>query len=69
MANVHFMDNRGIGFNEVLLHFPVDARLKYYQKKWLVLRADIVENIAIGSSGLKHAVQFIIDRRRRGPFW
>ena len=54
VANFRFTDNQGTQFNEVLLHLPIGFGLKYFHKKWLALRVDALDNIAIGSGGMNN---------------
>ena len=51
LANFRFTDNQSVKFNEVSLHVPIGFGLKYYHKKWLALRVDALDNIAIGTGG------------------
>ncbi len=49
VTGVHFEDEQGRYFNRGLVTFPLGFGLKYFWKKWLALRLDITDHIAVGS--------------------
>ncbi|GIW94573.1 MAG: hypothetical protein KatS3mg110_2614 [Pirellulaceae bacterium] len=51
-ANFRFTDTEGREFDEILLHLPLGAGLKYYVGRWMALRFDATDNIAVSGSGL-----------------
>ena len=51
-TNFRFTDSTGTHFNEYVVHFPISFGMKYYHRKWLVFRVDVLGNIAIGGRGL-----------------
>ncbi len=51
-AGFHFVDDQGRSVDQYLVHMPLGIGVKYQWKRWLALRADLMDNLAIGSSGL-----------------
>tara|TARA_B100000809_G_scaffold160596_1_gene157988 strand:+ start:167 stop:691 length:525 start_codon:yes stop_codon:yes gene_type:complete len=51
-ANFRFRDAAGRKHDERLFHLPVGMGVKYYYRKWLVLRAELMDNLAFGGNGL-----------------
>jgi len=51
-TNFRFTDSTGTHFNEYVVHFSISFGMKYYHRKWLVFRVDVLDNIAIGGGGL-----------------
>ncbi len=49
VTGVHFEDERGDYFNRGLVTIPLGMGVKYYWKRWLALRLDLTDRIAIGS--------------------
>jgi hypothetical protein len=52
IATFRFQDELLTQHEETLLHMPLGGGVKYLVDRWLVVRADVVDNIAFGSSGL-----------------
>ena len=52
MACFRFRDDRHGRLNEALFHLPIGVGMKYYYDKHLVLRFDVMDNMAFGSGGL-----------------
>ncbi len=51
-ASFRFISADGQEFDETLLHLPIGAGCKYYVGRWLAVRFDATDNIAVSSSGL-----------------
>lgn len=52
IANYGFTDDQGAGIEQYLFHVPIGVGMKYAHKPWLAWRVDLMDNIAIGSSGI-----------------
>ncbi len=49
VTGVHFEDERQRYFNRGLVTIPLGFGLKYYWKRWLALRFDVTDRIALGA--------------------
>jgi hypothetical protein len=52
IASFQFGDDQGRHFNEVLFEVPFGLGVKYQARKWLALRLDVKDNLAIAAAGL-----------------
>jgi hypothetical protein len=52
MAGFRFDDDVGERHNEVLFEVPFGLGVKYQARKWLALRLDVKDNLAISAAGL-----------------
>jgi hypothetical protein len=51
-ANFQFRDEHGARFNHWLFDFPFGLGMKYCCHEWLVLRMELLDNLAVGGGGL-----------------
>jgi len=51
-GHFHFQDELGNGQDAALLGFPVGIGLKYQYRRWLAVRLELLDNIALANDGL-----------------
>jgi len=51
-ATFRFTDADGDAYHETLLHAPFGVGVKYYVDRWMALRIDALDNLALSGSGL-----------------
>lgn len=51
-ASFEFTDAQETDYDETLFHVPIGAGVKYYVGKWMSLRLDVTDNLALAGSGL-----------------
>ena len=52
LAGFRFQDDLGRDFNEVLLGVPMGLGVKYQARRWLGLRLELTDNLAVSAAGL-----------------
>jgi len=52
VATFRFVDDELILHEDTLLHVPIGGGVKYIVNRWMALRLDVTDNIALGSGGL-----------------
>jgi len=51
VVNVNYADENGVVFDESLIGMPLGIGLKYLWQDWIVVRAQLTDNIAFGGGG------------------
>ena len=53
MINFDFLDDQSNRFDELLFELPIGFGIKYRVHEWLILRGEMLDNIAFGSAGIE----------------
>ena len=76
VANFDFVDQNGFGRNETLVGMPIGGGVKFQFRRWLAMRADVLDNMAFGGNRLStmHNVSLTIGFEihwgaRRPSYW
>jgi len=61
-ANFDFVDHRQNSHEATLLALPFGGGVKYQFRRWMAMRAEILDNVAFGSEGLRtmHNVSLVL---------